>query len=239
MENTCMDAASYWKHVFFSLKQIKAKWIIKLLQLSMSIFLLFYSIFGNCDSMSFLLAYLAANLGPISQPVDVGNFAKPQGNMTFLPPGCLWSHGDAVPQWNPFFQEISSFVSFIKIKNLSWYNWKGIPAAIYAVFPRRASGNSKRFVDQADSDEAKATCWRWVPRILYPQILVNIPYRNQNPVHLKETIHIYFQIPRLPAPKVICSLLLNSDLPLPMPAFPPGKHPPYTHSLQNLLETMA
>lgn len=48
-----------------------------------------------------------------------------------------------------------------------------------------------------------------------------------------------FQIPRLPAPKVICSLLLNSDLPLPMPAFPPGKHPPYSHSLQNLLETMA
>lgn len=115
--------------------------------------------------------------------------------MTFLPPGCLWSHGDAVPQWNPFFQEISSFVSFIKIKNLSWYNWKGIPAAICAVFPRRATGICEHFVDQADSDEAKATCWRWVPRILYPQILVNIPYRNQNPVHLKETIHIYFRSP--------------------------------------------
>lgn len=70
------------------------------------------------------LAYLVANLGPVSQPVSYS--AKPQGHMRSLPSGCLGVHSNAEPQCNSLFKEMVSFVHFIKIKNIFSIHLKGV-----------------------------------------------------------------------------------------------------------------
>ena len=55
------------------------------------------------------------------------------------------------------------------------------------------------------------------------------PLLELEPCVSQRDIHIYFQrVPWSPAPEVICSLLLDSGLPLPIPAFPPNSTPSYT-----------
>ena len=78
----------------------------------LSIYLILYSI--NMTHIS--LAYLVANLDPVSQPV--GCSAKPQGYMKSLPCGCLEMPSNAEPQWNSLFKEMFSFVHFVKIQNI-------------------------------------------------------------------------------------------------------------------------
>ena len=85
-----------------------------------SIYLILYSI-----SMTHIsLAYLVANLGPVSQPVSCS--AKPQGHMRSLPSECLGVHSNAEPQWISLFKEMFSFVHFIKIKNIFSIHLKGV-----------------------------------------------------------------------------------------------------------------
>lgn len=113
--------------------------------------------------------------GPPQLFCDVGNSAKPQGDMKSLE--CLGTHGNATAWWNNLFKEMSmlSFVNFIKIKNVFSIPLNAICATIYAIFPRSTLGDREYFVDQADLLEAKATCLGWIFIILYPQFLVKHP----------------------------------------------------------------
>ena len=85
-----------------------------------SIYLILYSI-----SMTHIsLAYLVANLGPVSQPVSCS--AKPQGHMRSLPSGCLGVHSNAEPQWISLLKEMFSFAYFIEIKKYIFNMLKGV-----------------------------------------------------------------------------------------------------------------
>ena len=124
-----------------------------------------------------------------------------------------------------------AFVNFIKIKNVFLMHLKGAPAALYAVFPWRASGTCEHFVDQAGSNEAKAAYLAWVLHVLYSQFLGKHPILQSEPcVSQRDNSHLLSKSALVPSPEDIRALLLDSALPLPIPAFPPHKHL-FTHPL--------